>query len=328
LEYVKFGNTGLDVSRIALGCMGFGEPERWNMRHPWTLTEEKARPIIKKALDMGINFFDTANLYSLGSSEEILGNVLNGLISRDELVIETKVNQKMREGPNGKGSSRKEIMAEIDHSLKRLRMDYVDLYLLHRWDPFTPIEETVEAMQDVVKAGKALYIGCSTMAAWQFQKARNIAEKNGGANFVMMQSHYNLIYREEEREMIPYCNDAKVGVCCYSPLAAGRLAVKPDQESLRRETDWVNKKKYDANADIDQPIINRTAELSERYAVPVASIALAWLMAKGTTPVCGVSKLSHLEGIEKAQEVKLTPEDIAYLEEPYKPHIIEAINNN
>lgn len=328
MEYSKLGNTGLDVSRIALGCMGFGDPKRWNMRHPWTLTEDKARPIIKKALDVGINFFDTANLYSLGHSEEILGRALKNLINRDELVIETKVNQKMREGPNGRGSSRKAIMAEIDHSLQRLGMDYVDIYLLHRWDMETPIEETVEAMKDVVRAGKALYIGCSSMAAWQFQKARNIAEKGGGPNFVCMQSHYNLLYREEEREMIPYCIDAKVGLCSYSPLAGGRLAMRPDEMDERRKVDWLSKQKYNASTDINRPVIDRAVELADRYGVPVSSIALAWLLAKNIIPVCGVTEISHFEGIEKAFEVKLLPEDITYLEEPYKTHFIAPVNNN
>jgi aryl-alcohol dehydrogenase-like predicted oxidoreductase len=328
MEYRKLGDTGMDVSRIALGCMGFGDPERWNMRHPWTLTEENARPIIKKALEIGINFFDTANLYSLGNSEEILGRSLKGLVNRDEVVIETKVNQKMREGPNGKGSSRKAIMAEIDHSLQRLQMDYVDLYLLHRWDPDTSIEETVNAMQDVVRAGKALYIGCSTMATWQFQKARNIAEKSGGPQFVCMQSHYNLLYREEEREMLPYCADAKVGLCCYSPLAAGRLAARPGEAGVRRNVDRLAKIKYDSFTDIDRPVIDRTVELADKHGVPVASIALAWLMEKNTIPVCGTTKMSHYEAMEKALEIKLSTEEMAYLEEPYKPHIIAAINNN
>lgn len=328
MEYTKLGNTGLDVSKVSLGCMGFGDPERWNMRHPWTLSEDKARPIIKKALEIGINYFDTANLYSLGHSEEILGRTLKGLVNRDEVVIQTKVNQKMREGPNGKGSSRKAIMAEIDHSLQRLGMDYVDVYLLHRWDPFTPIEETVEAMQDVVRAGKALYIGCSTMAAWQFQKARNIAEKYGGANFICMQMHYNLLYREEEREMIPYCLDAKVGLSCYSPLAAGRLAIPPGEADERRKLDRLAKQKYDSHTDIDRPIIERVGELAERHGVPMSAIALTWLLTKDIIVVCGATELSHLEAIEKAFKVKLTPEEIAYLEKPYQPHLIAAINNN
>lgn len=328
MEYTKLGNTGIDVSRIALGCMGYGDPNRWH--HNWTLTEDKARPLILKALDLGINYFDTANCYALGGSEEILGNVLKGLVNRDEVVIETKVNQKMREGPNGSGSSRKAIMAEIDHSLKRLGMDYIDIYLLHRWDPHTPIEETVEAMQDVVRAGKALYIGCSTMAAWQFQKTRTIAKSLGGPNFICMQSNYSLIYREEEREMLPYCADAHVGVTCYSPLAAGRLAMRPGVVDERGKLDKVAKKKFDSTADMDLPVIQRTAELADGYGVPMASIALAWLLSKSpvVAPLIGVMDLSHFDGVEKAFEVKLTPEDITSLEQPYKPHAFIDTSRN
>jgi len=328
MEYTKLGNTGIDVSRIALGCMGYGDPNRWH--HNWTLTEDKARPLILKALDLGINYFDTANCYALGGSEEILGNVLKGLVNRDEVVIETKVNQKMRQGPNGSGSSRKAIMAEIDYSLKRLGMDYIDIYLLHRWDPYTPIEETVEAMQDVVRAGKALYIGCSTMAAWQFQKARTIARSLGGPNFICMQSNYSLIYREEEREMLPYCADAHVGVTCYSPLAAGRLAMRPGVVDERGKLDKVAKKKFDATADIDLPVIQRTAELADGYGVPMASIAMAWLLSKNpvVAPLLGVMDLSHFDSVEKAFEVKLTPEDIASLEQPYKPHAFIDTSRN
>lgn len=328
MQYTKLGNTGLDVSRIALGCMGYGDPDRWH--HKWTLRDDEARPLIMKALDMGINFFDTANIYAFGDSERILGRALKGVANRDEIVIETKVNQKMRDGANGSGSSRKAILAEIDHSLKRLDMDYVDVYLLHRWDDLTPIEETVEAMQDIVKAGKARYIGCSTMAAWQFQKARNVAEKNGGPNFVCMQSNYSLINREEEREMIPYCEDAKVGVTCYSGLAAGRLARRPDEESVRKKTDGVAMKKFDSTADIDLPIILRTVELAERYNVPVGSIALAWLLSKSAVaaPIVGVTKMSHFEAIEHVFEVDLSPEEIAYLEEPYLPHALVNTSYN
>jgi aryl-alcohol dehydrogenase-like predicted oxidoreductase len=328
MEYTKLGNTGLDVSRIALGCMGYGDPNRWH--HPWTLTEDKARPLILKALDLGINYFDTANCYAFGDSEEILGHVLQGLINRDEIVIETKVNQKMRQGPNGSGSSRKALMAEIDHSLQRLATDYVDIYILHRWDPCTPIEETVEAMQDIVKAGKARYIGCSTMAAWQFQKARNIAERRGGPNFICMQANYSLIYREEEREMIPYCADTKVGVTCYSPLAAGRLAMRPGVMDDRRKVDSVARKKFDATADIDLPVIERTVELADRYGVPVSAIALAWLLSKGpvVAPLIGAAEMSHFEDAEKALQVRLTSEDIAYLEELYKPHVFVDTSRN
>ncbi|UNJ81246.1 aldo/keto reductase (plasmid) [Bacillus sp. CMF21] len=322
MEYVKLGNTGLDVSRLCLGCMGFGVAERWI--HQWVLDDEKSRPIIKKALELGINFFDTANVYSIGTSEEILGRALKDFANRDEIVLATKVHGQMHEGPNGAGLSRKAIMSEIDKSLKRLGTDYVDLYIIHRWDYTTPIEETMEALHDVVKAGKARYIGASAMYAWQFQKALHVADKNGWTRFVSMQNHLNLIYREEEREMLPLCKEEKIAVTPYSPLASGRLTRDWSETTHRSETDQVQKSKYDATADADRLIVERVAEISYKRGVPRVHVALAWLLQKEpvTAPIIGSTKMSHLEDAVGALSVKLTPEEIAFLEEPYVPHPI------
>jgi aryl-alcohol dehydrogenase-like predicted oxidoreductase len=313
----------MKVSRICLGCMGFGDATRWI--HKWVLDEENSRPIIKKALDLGINFFDTANVYSIGASEEILGRALKDFAKRDEVVIATKVHGKMREDPNGGGLSRKAILSEIDASLKRLGTDYVDLYIIHRWDYETPIEETMEALNDVVRAGKTRYIGASAMWAWQFQKALFTAEKHGWTRFVSMQNHLNLLYREEEREMLPLCREEKIGVTPYSPLASGRLTRDWSAEStLRSETDQIQKMKYDAAAESDRPMIERVAELAKKYGVSRAHIALAWLLQKEpvTAPIIGATKISHLEEAIGAFSVKLAPEDVTYLEEPYAPHRI------
>lgn len=322
MEYVKLGNTGLDVSRICLGAMSFGMADRWI--HPWVLDEERSRPIIKKALELGINFFDTANVYSAGTSEEILGGILKDYANRDEIVIATKVYFPMHEGPNGKGLSRKAIMNEIDNSLKRLGTDYVDLYQIHRWDYETPIEETMEALHDVVKAGKARYIGASSMYAWQFLKANYTAEKHGWTKFVSMQNHYNLIYREEEREMLPLCKEEKIAVIPYSPLASGRLTRDWSEKTHRSETDQIQKAKYDATAEADRAIVERVAELAEKHGVKRAQIALAWLLHKEsiTAPIVGATNISHLEDAVGALSVSLTAEEIAYLEEPYVPHPI------
>lgn len=320
MEYVKLGNTGLDVSRICLGCMGFGEAERWV--HQWVLNEENSRPIIKKSLELGINFFDTANVYSDGTSEEIVGRALKDYANRDEIVLATKVHFRMHEGPNGMGLSRKAIMSEIDKSLKRLGTDYVDLYQIHRWDYNTPIEETMEALHDVVKAGKARYIGASAMYAWQFLKAQHVAEMNGWTRFVSMQNHYNLIYREEEREMMPLCKSEKIGVIPYSPLASGRLTRDWSETTHRSETDMVQKSKYDATADADRVIVERVAEIAAERAIPRVQVALAWLLQKQpvTAPIVGATKISHLEDATAALSINLTPEEIASLEEPYVPH--------
>lgn len=326
MEFVKLGNTGMDVSRLCLGCMSFGDTEKWI--HKWVLDEENSRPIIKKALELGINFFDTANVYSIGRSEEILGKALKDYANRDEVVIATKVHGKMHEGPNGGGLSRKAIMSEIDNSLKRLGTDYVDLYIIHRWDYDTPIEETMEALHDVVKSGKARYIGASAMYAWQFQKALHVAEKHGWTRFVSMQNHYNLIYREEEREMMPLCREEKIGVTPYSPMASGRLIRDWSESTKRLETDQIARFKYDTTASADKLVVDRVSEIAEKRGVLRIHVALAWLLHKApvTAPIIGATKISHLEDAVGALSVKLTAEEIAYLEEPYVPHVIVGHN--
>ena len=326
MEYTKLGNTGLDVSRLCLACMSFGNPERWI--HPWVLNEENSRPIIKKALELGINFFDTANVYSMGSSEEIIGKALKEYANRDEIVLATKVHGRMHEGPNGGGLSRKAILSEMDKSLKRLGTDYVDLYIIHRWDYETPIEETMEALHDVVKSGKARYIGASAMYAWQFQSALYVAEKNGWTRFVSMQNHLNLMYREEEREMIPLCKEEKIATTPYSPLASGRLIRDWSNSTYRSETDTIQKAKYDSSFDSDREIIERVATLAKKHEVPRIHIALSWLLHKETVaaPIIGATKLAHLEDAVGALSMQLTSEEIAYLEEPYIPHSVVGPN--
>ncbi len=329
MDYIKFGNTGLDVSRLCLGCMGFGEAKRWI--HPWVIDEESSRTIIKKALDVGINFFDTANVYSDGTSEEFLGRALKDYANRDEIVLATKVYFPMHTGPNGSGLSRKHIMSEIDKSLKRLGTDYVDLYQIHRWDYHTPIEETMEALHDLVKTGKVRYIGASAMYAWQFLKALHVAEKNGWTRFVSMQNHLNLIYREEEREMLPLCLEEKIGVIPYSPLASGRLTRDWSETTLRSETDDTQKSKYGATENTDRLVVERVAEIAEKQGVTRSQIALAWLLQKEpvAAPIIGATKVSHLEDSVGALSIKLTTEEVTYLEEPYVPHpVVGALNSN
>jgi aryl-alcohol dehydrogenase-like predicted oxidoreductase len=321
MEYTRLGSTGMKVSRICLGCMGFGDATRWI--HKWVLNEENSRPIIQKALESGINFFDTANVYSIGASEEILGRALKDFARRDEVVIATKVFGKMSDYPNGSGLSRKAIMSEIDKSLKRLQTDYVDLYQIHRWDYETPIEETMETLNDIVRTGKARYIGASAMWAWQFQKALYVSEKHGWTRFVSMQNHLNLIYREEEREMVPLCREEKIGLIPYSPLASGRLTREWSSETtLRAETDQIAKGKYDSTSDADQLVVKRVAELAGKHGVPRSQIALAWLLQKVpvTAPIIGATKISHLEEAVGALSVKLTQDEVSYLEELYVPH--------
>ena len=320
MEYVKLGNTGMDVSKICLGCMSFGDPKNWV--HSWVLEEEESRVIIKKALDLGINFFDTANVYSIGRSEEILGKALKDFGKRDELVIASKIHGKMFDGPNGQGLSRKAIMSEIDKSLKRLGTDYLDLYIAHRWDYDTPIEETMEAFHDIVKAGKVRYIGASAMHTWQFQKAIYTAERNGWTKFISMQNHLNLIYREEEREMLPFCKENKIAITPYSPLASGRLLRDFSETTKRLETDTIAKYKYDSTAESDRVIINRVAEIANKYGVPRINVALAWLFDKNAIPVIGATKISQIEDAVGALSFKLNSEDILYLEEAYVPHKI------
>jgi aryl-alcohol dehydrogenase-like predicted oxidoreductase len=306
--------------------MSFGTAVGW-AHNTWALNEEDSRTIIKRALDLGVNFFDTANVYAYGTSEEILGRALKDYAIRDEVVIATKVFGKMHDGPNGSGLSRKAIMSQIDASLKRLGTEYVDLYIIHRWDYNTPIEETMAALHDVVKAGKARYIGASPMYAFQFHRALHVVEKNGWTRFVSMQNHYNLLYREEEREMMPLCVEEKIAVTPYSPLASGRLARAWSETTKRLETDQMAMSKYDATADADKLVVERVAEMAEKHAVPLAHIALAWLLHKTAVvaPVIGATKIAHLESAVESLSVQLTPDDVAYMEEPYMPHPIVGL---
>jgi aryl-alcohol dehydrogenase-like predicted oxidoreductase len=326
MNYIKLGKTGLDVSPFCLGCMSFGDPSKGT--HKWALGEEEGRVIIKRALDLGINFFDTANVYSLGVSEEILGRAIKDFAKRDQVVIATKVFGKMGDGPNASGLSRKAILNEIDDSLKRLGMDYVDLYIIHRWDYNTPIEETMAALHDVVKSGKARYIGASAMYAWQFQKAQYVAEKYGYTRFISMQNHYNLLYREEEREMIPLCKDQGIAITPYSPLAAGRLCRDWSETTNRLENDPINKEKYDWATEIDKPVVERLAAIATKRGVPRTYIALAWLRYKipNIVPLIGATKVSHIEDAVNSLSVQLTIEEVQSLEELYVPHkVVGAI---
>lgn len=323
MKYVKLGNTGLDVSPLCLGCMGFGDPNsKGQYDFSWVINEEESRKVIKKALDLGINFFDTANVYSDGESERILGRAIKDYANRDDVVIATKVFVPMRKGPNSGGLSRKEIFAQLENSLARLQMDYVDLYIIHRWDPNTPIEETMEALHDLIKMGKIRYIGASSMAAWQFAKAQAVAEKNNWTKFISMQNHLNLIYREEEREMMPLCIDQKVAVTPFRPLASGRLLGNENTNSLRMEKDAIVSLTYDKTEKQDQIIIDRVAEIAEKYNVKRAQIALAWLLHKEgvVSALIGASDANQLEDSIPAIDIKLTTEDITYLEEPYIAH--------
>ena len=319
MEYVKLGRTGLDVSRIVLGCMTYGEPERG--RHPWSLAEDDSRLIIKRAIEMGINFFDTANVYSDGSSEEIVGRALRDFARRDEVVLATKVHGKMSPGPNGSGLSRKAIMTEIDASLRRLGTDHVDLYQIHRWDPLTPIEETLEALHDVVKAGKALYIGASSMYAWQFSKALYVADLHGWTRFVSMQDHYNLLNREEEREMHRLCVDQDIAILPWSPLARGRLTRAWGATTERTETDDFGKTLYDTS-DSDRVIVERVGEIAEERGVARAQVALAWVAQQPavTATIIGARQPHHLDDAVAALGLALTDAEVARLEEPYRPH--------
>ena len=323
MDYVKLGNTGMDVSRIALGCMTYGAPDRGN--HPWSLPEEPSRELIHRALDMGINFLDTANVYSNGSSEEIVGRAIRDFADRDEIVLATKVHMATRPGPNGSGLSRKSIMAELDASLRRLGTDYVDLYQIHRWDYRTPIEETLEALHDVVKAGKVRYIGASSMFAWQFSKALYLADLHGWTRFVSMQDHYNLIDREEEREMHPLCADQEIAVIPWSPLARGMLARPWQSQTVRTDTDDVAKRLYDESEN-EREIVGRVARLAEDRGIPMAQVALAWVLHKSvvTAPIIGARSVDHLTDAGDALAVDLSDEDIVFLEEAYIPRKVAA----
>jgi 1-deoxyxylulose-5-phosphate synthase len=327
MEYTNLGKSGLKVSRICLGCMSYGDPTKWV--HSWVLKEAEGRPFIKAALEKGINFFDTANVYSLGASEEILGRAIKDFARREEVVIATKVHGAMRDEPNGKGLSRKAIMTEIDNSLQRLGMDYVDLYQIHRWDYETPIEETLEALHDVVKAGKARYIGASSMFAWQFSKALYLADLNGWTRFISMQPHYNLLYREEEREMLALCRAEKIGVIPWSPIARGRLARPSNSESTKRlATDQFGKTVYGKTEEIDREIIDRVTALAKQKNVSQAQIAIAWLLHQPgiTAPIIGATKIEQLNDAVNAITVKLSAEEIKYLEEVYVPHPIAGFS--
>jgi aryl-alcohol dehydrogenase (NADP+) len=319
MDYVTLGNTGLQVSRVCLGCMSFGLPDRGT--HTWSLDEEHSRPLIKHALESGITFFDTANVYSAGTSEEITGRALADFADRDQIVLATKLHGRMRPGPNGSGLSRKAVLTEIDHSLRRLGTDYVDLYQIHRWDPRTPIEETMEALHDVVRAGKVRYLGASSMWAWQFAKAQHVAERNGWTPFVSMQNHYNLIYREEEREMLPLCLDQGVGVIPWSPLARGRLTRGWDARTARSETDEFGRTLY---LDSDREIVSRVAEVAEARGVPRAQVALAWVAGRPgvSAPIVGATKIGHIDDAVAGVDLELSAKELARLEEPYQPHAV------
>ena len=321
MQYVKLGRTGLDVSRICLGCMSYGDAARGS--HPWALDEATSRPFYQQALDAGINFFDTANVYSGGSSEEFLGRALEDLgVSRDEVVIATKVNGPMRQGPNRVGLSRKAIMAEVDHSLRRLGTDFIDLYQIHRLDRRTPMEETLEALHDVVKAGKVRYLGASSMWAWEFSKALHLAEANRWTKFVSMQDHYNLLNREEEREMLPLCVDQGVGVIPWSPLARGRLARPWDEVTARSESDAFGSRLY--HEATDRQIVERVAEVADERSVPMAQIATAWMLSQPaiTAPIIGATQPHHIDDAVAAVDLVLSDDEIARLEEPYLPHAV------
>ena len=322
MEYLRLGSTGLQVSRLCLGCMTFGVPERGS--HLWTLDEEKSRPLIREALELGITFFDTANVYSDGTSEEIVGRALRDFARREDVVIATKVFNRMRPGPNGAGLSRKAIFAEIDASLKRLGTDYVDLYQIHRWDDETPIEETLEALHEVVKSGKARYIGASSMYAWQFAKALYLARLHGWTPFVSMQNHLNLLYREEEREMLPLCADQGVAVLPWSPLARGRLTRDWNETSERQQRDQYGEQLYGATMESDRQVIDVVGKIAAARGVPRAQVALAWLLHKQrvTAPIIGASHSGHLTDAVAALSLHLNEQELAALEAPYVPHAV------
>jgi 1-deoxyxylulose-5-phosphate synthase len=327
MDYISLGKTGLKVSRICLGCMTYGSPaqagEPKGGRHSWALNEEQSQPFFRQALDLGINFFDTANVYSSGDSEIVLGNFLKANTRRESVVIATKAHGVMRDEPNGRGLSRKAILHELDQSLHRLQTDYVDLYQTHRWDYETPIEETLEALHDVVKTGKVRYIGASSMFAWQFAKALYLADLRGWTRLVSMQNHYNLLYREEEREMIGLCLAEGVGVLPWSPLARGRLTRAWQAETTARsETDRFGNSMYSRTEEDDRKVVERLGEIAEKRGIPRAQIALAWLLSKPavTAPIVGATKPHHLEDAVAALSVRLALEEIKALEEPYTPH--------
>jgi 1-deoxyxylulose-5-phosphate synthase len=332
MDYVNFGSTGLKVSRICLGCMTYGSPATGPLkpgRQAWALSEAESIPFLRQALDLGINFFDTANVYSNGDSEVVVGNFLKANTRRETIVLATKVNGPMSSDPNGHGLSRKAILHELDQSLSRLKTDYVDLYQTHRWDYETPIEETLEVLHDVVKAGKVRYIGASSMFAWQFAKSLYVARMNGWTRFVSMQNHLNLLYREEEREMLPLCKSEGIAVIPWSPLARGRLARAWQSESTARsQTDQFGNNMYARTEEADKKVVDRLGQVAEQRGIPRAQIALAWLFTRPavTAPIVGASKPHHLQDAVAALSVQLAPEEIAALEEPYIPHPVLGFN--
>ncbi|WP_369252047.1 aldo/keto reductase [Geodermatophilus amargosae] len=320
MRYVRLGATGLEVSRICLGMMSFGEPGRGMT--PWSLPEDVALPLIRAALEAGVTFLDTANVYSAGGSEEITGRAIREFTTRDDVVLATKVHGRMRPGPNGGGLSRVAILRELEASLRRLQVDHVDLYQIHRWDPATPIEETLEALDSCVRSGKVRYLGASSMWAWQFGKALHLAGERGWHRFVSMQDHYNLLNREEEREMLPLCADQGIGVIPWSPLARGRLTRDWDETTNRSENDAFGGRLYDERS--DRAIVERVAEVARERGVARAQVALAWLLAQPvvTAPIVGVTRAGHLDDAVAAVELSLTDEEVARLEEPYRPHAV------
>ncbi len=325
MKYVNLGKSGLKVSRICLGTMAYANGA--GGAHPWALDEAASQPFYKRAIEAGINFFDTANVYSFGTSEEFLGRAIAKYAKRHEIVIATKVHGEMRPGdPNGKGLSRKAILGEIDLSLKRLGTDYVDLYQIHRLDPETPIEETLEALHDVVKSGKARYIGASSMYAWQFMQALALQSANGWSRFISMQNHLNLLYREEEREMLPLCRDQGIGVIPWSPLARGRLARGPDEKTERSETDKFGQYLYRKTVEADRAVIERVGEVAAERGLPRGQVALAWVLAKPgvTAPIVGATKIEQLNDAIAAADVSLSADEIKRLEEPYIPHPVSG----
>ncbi|MDQ8035337.1 MAG: aldo/keto reductase [Bordetella sp.] len=326
MQYVNLGSTGLKVSRLCLGCMTYGEPLRG--KHPWTIGEAESRPFLRQALDAGINFFDTANSYSDGTSEEFVGRALKEYVNRDDVVIATKVYFPMHEGPNGGGLSRKAILREVDASLRRLGTDYVDLYQIHRWDYDTPIEETLEALHDVVRAGKARYIGASSMHAWQFARALYLADRHGWTRFVTMQPHYNLLYREEEREMLKLCAAEGIGVLPWSPLARGRLTRDAAEVSDRARKDEVYQRMYGGTEEADRRVIDAVGEVAQARGVARAQVAMAWLLHQPTVtaPIIGASRPGHIEDAVAALDLRLTPDEIARLERDYVPHAVAGFN--
>ena len=319
MDYVNLGPSGLKVSRLCLGCMSYGDTSKgWH--GDWVLSEDESRPFIREAVEAGINFFDTANMYSRGASEEVIGRLLPEFARRDEIVVATKAFLPWQQAPNAGGLSRKALMQAVDDSLTRLGMDYVDLYQIHRWDDATPIEETMEALHDIVKAGKARYIGASSMFAWQFAKAQEVARANGWTRFISMQNHVNLLYREEEREMLPLCADQGVGVIPWSPLARGKLARAWDETTVRSETDGFGKMLYRQQEDADRAIVETVGAIAADRGVSRASVALSWHFAKGVTaPIIGATKPGHIDDACAAMELGLTEDEVRRLEEPYLP---------